>query len=221
MSDVDEREVLERIRHGLLYSESEAAFLASGRRTQQIFEYNATPPSEPERRRRLLAAIFRSIGPDAVVEPPLHASYGSNTSIGAGFYGNAFLSLIDDARIRIGDGVMIAPSVTLTTTGHPVHPGRRVDFTRFSEPIAIEDRVWIGSNCVVLPGVRIGYGSVIGAGSVVTHDVPAMTVAFGAPCRPRRDITDRDLLTRTTSRRRAPDPRATGSGSSPSAASPR
>ena len=89
---------------------------------------------------------------------------------------------------------MIAPSVTLTTTGHPVHPGLRVDFRRFSEPIVIEDKVWIGSNVVVLPGVTIGYGAVIGAGSVVTRAIPPMTVAVGTPCRALRQITDDDLI---------------------------
>ncbi|MCS5733462.1 DapH/DapD/GlmU-related protein [Herbiconiux daphne] len=91
---------------------------------------------------------------------------------------------------------MIAPSVTLTTTGHPVHPSRRVDFARFSEPIVVEHKVWIGANAVIMPGVRLGYGSVIGAGSVVTHDVPAMTVAVGVPARVVRAITDDDLATR-------------------------
>src|SRR5690606_10738605 len=98
--------------------------------------------------------------------------------------------------IRIGNDVMIAPSVTLTTTGHPLHPARRADFGRFSEPIVIEDKVWIGSNAVVLPGVRIGYGSVIGAGSVVSRDIPAMSVALGTPCRVVRPVTDADLATR-------------------------
>ena len=97
----------------------------------------------------------------------------------------------------IGNGVMIAPSVTLTTTGHPVHPARRVDYARFSEPIVIEDKVWIGSNVVVLPGVHIGYGSVIGAGSVVSRDIPPMVVAVGVPCHVLRPITDDDLTTRT------------------------
>ncbi|WP_328717975.1 hypothetical protein OHT52_00010 [Streptomyces sp. NBC_00247] len=99
--------------------------------------------------------------------------------------------------IRMGDGVMIAPSVTLTTTGHPVRPAPRVDFGRYSEPIVIEDKVWIGGNVVVLPGVRIGYGSVIGAGSVVSRSIAAMTVALGTPCRVVRHITDEDLTTRT------------------------
>lgn len=128
--------------------------------------------------------------------PPFHAGFGSNVYIGDDFFGNVNLTFIDDVEIRVGDGVMIAPSVTLTTTGYPVHASRRVDFARFSEPIGIEDKVWIGSNAVVLPGVRIGYGSVIGAGSVVTRDIPPMTVAVGTPCRVVRHITDNDLNTR-------------------------
>ncbi|MFB8120319.1 DapH/DapD/GlmU-related protein [Streptomyces sp. NPDC055962] len=129
--------------------------------------------------------------------PPFHAAFGSNVHRGDDFFGNVNLTLVDDVDIRIGDDVMIAPSVTLTTTGHPVHPSRRADFGRFSEPIDIEDKVWIGSNAVILPGVRIGHGSVIGAGSVVSHSIPPMSVAPGAPCRVVRAITDDDLTTRT------------------------
>jgi galactoside O-acetyltransferase len=192
-----EQEVLDRIRQGLVYTESEAAFQAPQRRADLIFEYNHTPPSDAGRRRTLLVAILGSVGERTVLLPPFHAGFGSNIHIGDDFFGNVNLTFVDDTDIRIGDGVMIAPSVTLTTTGHPVHPARRVDFARFSEPIHIEDKVWIGSNAVVLPGVRIGYGSVIGAGSVVSRDVPPMVVAVGAPCRVLRRITDEDLTTRS------------------------
>lgn len=197
MTDAHEKEVLARIAEGLVYSESEAAFLAPRRRTDQIFEYNRTPPGQAARRRELLVEIFGSVGERTVLLPPFHAGFGSNVHIGDDFFGNVNLTFVDDVDIRIGDGVMIAPSVTLTTTGHPVHPSRRTDFGRFSEPVVIEDKVWIGSNAVVLPGVRIGYGSVIGAGSVVSRSIPPMTVAMGTPCRVVRDITDEDLTTRT------------------------
>lgn len=193
----DEEDALDRIGRGLLYTETDAAFQAAQRHTDAIFEYNHTPPSEQERRAALLIAALGSVGERAVLLPPFHAAYGSNVHIGDDFYGNVNVTFIDDVDIRIGDGVMIAPSVTLATTGHPVHPERRVDFARFSEPIAIEDKVWIGSNVVVLPGVRIGYGSVIGAGGVVSRDIPPMVVAVGAPCRVLRPITDDDLTTRT------------------------
>lgn len=197
MPQSDEQAVLKRIRQGLVYTESEASFQAPQRRTDLIFEYNHTPPSQADRRASLLAAILGSVGERAVLLPPFHAGFGSNVHIGDDFFGNVNLTFVDDVDIRIGDGVMIAPSVTLTTTGHPVHPARRVDYARFSEPIVIEDRVWIGSNCVVLPGVRIGYGSVIGAGSVVSRDIPPMAVAVGTPCRVLRRVTDDDLTTRT------------------------
>ncbi|MFJ8859043.1 sugar O-acetyltransferase [Streptomyces sp. NPDC102451] len=200
MADAHDEEVLARIAQGLVYTESEAATHASGRRTEQIFEYNHTPPGEEERRRSLLVEIFGSVGERTVLLPPFHAAFGSNTHVGDDFFGNVNLTCVDDVDIRMGDGVMIAPSVTLTTTGHPVHPSRRADFGRFSEPIVIEDKVWIGSNVVVLPGVRIGYGSVIGAGSVVSRDIPPMTVAIGTPCRVVRDITDEDLTTRLAGR---------------------
>jgi galactoside O-acetyltransferase len=193
-------EVLRRIRDGLLYTESEAAFQNPQRRADLVFAYNATPPADIEQRRELLEAILGSVGARTVLLPPFHAGFGSNVHIGDDFFGNVNLTFVDDVEIRIGDGVMIAPSVTLTTTGHPIHPGLREDFRRFSEPIVIEDRVWIGSNVVVLPGVRIGYGSVIGAGSVVSRDVPPMSVAVGTPCRVVRTITDDDLTTRVTSR---------------------
>jgi galactoside O-acetyltransferase len=192
-----QREVVERIRAGLLYSETEAAFQSGRRRADLVFAYNHTPPGESARRRELLEAILGSVGERTVLLPPFHAGFGSNVHIGDDFFGNVNLTFVDDVEIRIGDGVMIAPSVTLTTTGHPVHPERRVDFTRFSEPITIEDKVWIGSNVAVMPGVRIGYGAVIGAGSVVTRDVPPMVVAHGAPARAVRPITDADLATRT------------------------
>lgn len=196
MPDDTEREVLARIHAGLVYSESEASFRDALRRTDLIFEYNQTPPSRPERRRELLEAVFGSVGVRTVLLPPFHAGFGSNVHIGDDFFGNVNISFVDDVAITIGDGVMIAPNVTLTTTGHPVHPSRRVDFARFSEPIVLEDRVWIGSNAAIMPGARVGYGSVIGAGSVVTRDIPAMTVAMGVPARPVRAITDDDLATR-------------------------
>ncbi|MDR1393289.1 MAG: sugar O-acetyltransferase [Bifidobacteriaceae bacterium] len=188
--------ILARINQGLLYTETDAAFLAHDRRSDLIFEYNHTAPGLADRRRELLEAIFGSIGQRAVLNPPFHAGYGSNTHIGDDFYGNANICFIDDVEIRIGHGVMIASNTTLTTTGHPVHPQLRFDFNRFSEPVIIEDKVWIGANAVVLPGVRIGFGSVIGAGSVVTRDVPPMVIAVGSPCRVLRPITEADLAQR-------------------------
>ena len=167
------------------------------RHADLIFEYNQSRPSNTGRRRELLEEILGSVGARTVLLSPFHAAFGSNVHIGDDFFGNVNLTFVDDVEIRIGNGVMIAPSVTLSTTGHPVHPDLREDFRRFSKPIVIEDKVWIGSNSAVLPGVRIGYGSVVGAGSVVTRDVPPMSVAVGVPCRVVRGITDGDVQSRT------------------------
>jgi galactoside O-acetyltransferase len=186
----------ERIERGLLYTESDASFMAGRRRAGLLHEYNRTRPEETGRRAELLRRILGTVGERAAIATPFNAAYGSNTHIGDDFFGNFNLSLVDDVEVRIGNGVMIAPNVTVTTTGHPVHPDLRHDYNRFSEPVTIEDKVWIGSNAVVLPGVTIGYGSVIGAGSVVTRDVPPMVVAFGSPCRVVREITDDDLAQR-------------------------
>jgi galactoside O-acetyltransferase len=119
-------------------------------------------------------------------------AYGKNVHIAAGFYANFNLVLVDDAEIYIGDNVLIAPNVTISPTGHPVHPDLRRGGSQFSIPIRIGDDVWIGSNVVILPGVTIGKNSVIGAGSVVSKDVPENVVAVGNPCRVLREINERD-----------------------------
>lgn len=120
-----DREVLERIRRGLLYTESEASFQNPQRRSDLIFEYNQTRPSDTRRRRSLLEAILGSVGARTVLLSPFHAGFGSNVHIGDDFFGNVNLTFVDDVEIRIGNGVMIAPGVTLTTTGHPIHPDLR------------------------------------------------------------------------------------------------
>ena len=157
-----------------------------------IYDYNATRPGETGERARLLGGILGSVGAGARIEPPLLASYGSHVHVGDDFFANVGLTLVDDAEIHIGDRVMIAPHVTISTAGHPIHPELRPGRNQFSLPIRIGDDVWIGANVAILPGITIGDGSIIGAGSVVTRDVPPMVVALGVPCRPVRAITDAD-----------------------------
>ena len=125
----------------------------------------------------------------------IHFAYGCNTTVGDHFYSNFNLTVVDDVSVTIGNCVMCAPNVTISTTGHPVHPYYRTRGAHFSLPIVIEDNVWIGANVAIMPGVTIGKNSVIGAGSVVTRDIPANVVAFGTPCRVIRPITDADLET--------------------------
>ncbi len=156
------------------------------------FEYNNTRPSDMETKNRLLSEMLGSIGKSGWIEAPVHFSYGCNTHIGDYFYANFNMTIVDDCEVFIGDHVMIAPNVTISATGHPVWPEYRRQGAQFSLPVRIGNDVWIGSNVVILPGVTIGDGCVIGAGSVVTKDIPANTVAMGVPCRPVREITEEE-----------------------------
>ena len=126
------------------------------------------------------------------IENPVHMSYGNHVHLGERFYANFNLVIVDDMDVYIGDQVMIGPNVTICTTGHPVYPLYREMGAHYSLPIHIGNNVWIGANSVVLPGVTIGDHTVIGAGSIVTRDIPANVVAVGNPCRVMREITERD-----------------------------
>lgn len=157
-----------------------------------LYEYNQTRPSDMAEKNRILDELLGSHTENCWIEAPMHFSYGCNTHIGDHFYANFNMTVVDDGEVFIGDHVMLAPNVTITSTGHPVWPEYRRKGAQFSLPVHIGNDVWIGSNVVILPGVTIGDGSVIGAGSVVTKDIPAHTVAMGVPCRPVREITEKD-----------------------------
>ncbi|MFC8879092.1 sugar O-acetyltransferase [Streptomyces ardesiacus] len=136
--------------------------------------------------------MLAALGTRVWIEPPLHVAYGSRTHLGDDVYANFGLTLVDDVEVFVGNRVMFAPHVTVSTTGHPVHPDLRRDGTQFSAPVRIEDDVWIGAGALIMPGVTVGRGSVVGAGSVVTAHVPPMTVVAGTPARVLREITDAD-----------------------------
>lgn len=157
-----------------------------------LYDYNQTRPSEEAKRQAIMQQVFAAVGENCYIEPPLHANWGIHTHLGNNVYANFNLTLVDDTHIHIGDDVMIGPNVTLATAGHPIDPDIRRQATQFNIPIAIHSNVWIGANTVVLPGVTIGENTVIGAGSVVTKDVPANVVAAGNPCRALRSISDYD-----------------------------
>ena len=166
------------------------------RRSKSLcFRYNQTDPMNEKQRGKLICELLGGAGKTPWLETPIHFAYGCNTTVGDHFYSNFNLTVVDDVSVTIGNCVMCAPNVTISTTGHPVHPYYRTRGAHFSLPIVIEDNVWIGANVMIMPGVTIGKNSVIGAGSVVTHDIPANVVAFGTPCRVIRPITDADLET--------------------------
>lgn len=132
---------------------------------------------------------------DAWINPPFYCDYGKNIEVGRNFFANYNCTILDVAKVVIGDNCQIAPNVSIYTAGHPVHPASRNTMYEYGIGITIGDNVWIGGNVVICPGVRIGDNVVIGAGSVVTRDIPAWSLAAGNPCRVIREITEEDRYT--------------------------
>lgn len=160
---------------------------------EKLYDYNMTRPSQYEKREALLKEMFAEIGEECYIEPPLHANWaGAHVHFGNNVYANFNLTLVDDTDIYVGDKVMFGPNVTVATAGHPIDPELRYQAMQYNIPVHIGENVWIGANAVVLPGVTIGDNSVIGAGSVVTKDIPANVVAVGNPCRVLREIGEHD-----------------------------
>lgn len=129
---------------------------------------------------------------DAFINPPFYCDYGTHIEAGKNLFVNYNCTMIDVAKIIIGDNCQIAPNVAIYTAGHPLHPAARNTLYEYGIEVVIGDNVWIGGNTVILPGVHIGDNVVIGAGSVVTKDIPAWTLAAGNPCRVLREITEED-----------------------------
>lgn len=162
------------------------------RAKELVYRYNNLPPSEQEEKNRILLSLFGELGEGFWVEAPFRCDYGYNIRAGKNLYINYNCVILDCSPITIGDNVMFGPNVSLFAAGHPVHPAPRTAGWEYGRTITIGSRVWIGGNTVVNPGVTIGENSVIGAGSVVTKDIPANVIAAGNPCRVLRQITDED-----------------------------
>lgn len=159
-----------------------------------IFEFNTLHPGKIEQRNKIIQRLFGKTGKNFVIEPPFRCDYGYNISVGENFYANYNCTIIDCARVIIGDNAFIAPNVSLFTAGHPVHPDVRNTQLEYAAPILIGNNVWLGGGAIVNPGVTIGDNTVIGSGSVVTKDIPANVVAVGNPCRVKRKITEKDKI---------------------------
>lgn len=185
----DDRTNRERMLAGDLYIADDPDSAAENRRAMRLAAgYAAAYPQDPEAARPLLVDLLGSLGDGAEVRPPLFVDYGSYITIGAGTFINYNLTALDVAPITIGRDCQIGPNVQLLTPTHPVEAQPRRDKLEAAKPITIEDNVWLGGGVIVLPGVTIGANSVIGAGAVVTTDVPANVVAVGNPARVIRSI---------------------------------
>lgn len=167
----------------------------------QLAQFAATPSTDGVARRRILEDLLGGIGAGVWIEPPFFCDYGANVYIGQQSFVNVNCVFLDAAEIRIGSNVLVGPGVQLLTVAHPLRATDRINdasaddadiapYRTEARPISIGDRVWLGAGSIVLPGVTIGAGTTIGAASLVTHDIPPNTLAFGQPCRVQRDLSD-------------------------------
>ena len=149
---------------------------------EKLYDFNFSRPSEIDKRKDILASIFKKFS-STHIEPPFHCDMGSNISFGEGGFLNCGVKILDIASVTFGDYVLIAPNVVISTATHPLDLAERVKPYACAEPIVIGDNVWLGAGCIVVGGVTIGNRSVIGAGSIVTKNIPSDVVAVGNPCR--------------------------------------
>ncbi|MCD8085999.1 MAG: sugar O-acetyltransferase [Clostridiales bacterium] len=187
-------DIYEQMHSGELYFPEDEGLMAQQARCMELlYDYNQTRPSQGQRRTELLRQMFAEIGEGCYIEPPLRANWGGHhVHFGKDIYANFNLTLVDDTHIYVGDNTMFGPNVTVATAGHPILPELREQGLQYNVPVRIGRNCWLGAGVVVLPGVTIGDNTVVGAGSVVTKDLPANVVAVGNPCRVLRPIGERD-----------------------------
>jgi maltose O-acetyltransferase len=177
---------------GELYNPFDPELVAARERARDLCHtLNATRESQQTERRRLLQDLFGSGGDTVSMQPPFYCDYGANIHLGTRVFFNFNCVVLDVCRVRIGDYTLIGPAVQIYTPMHPFDAAQR-RLAEFGKPVDIGADVWIGGGAIILPGVRIGSRTVIGAGSVVTRDVPDQVFAAGNPCRVIRALEDGD-----------------------------
>jgi maltose O-acetyltransferase len=185
----------ERMLRGELYIADDGDLEADFARAQdQLARYNATAHAEQDVRDEILRTLLGSVGEGVHIRAPFRCEYGSRVSIGAGTFINYDCVMLDVVEITIGAACQLATRIQLLTATHPIDPGPRRIGWEYAEPIAIGDNVWLGGGVIVCPGVTIGDDTVVGAGAVVTRDLPAGVVAAGTPARVLREISDGDRI---------------------------
>ncbi len=180
----------EKAAAGMLYDANNdptllAEMAASG---EKCFALNSLPPSKAAERKAAIRALLGRTGDNFEIRSPFYCDYGYNIEIGENFFMNVNCVILDGAKVTFGDNVFIAPGCGFYTAGHPLDAAQRNLGLEYARPIRIGSNVWIGGNVIVLPGVTIGDNCVIGAGSVVTKDIPSGVVAAGNPCHVMKKI---------------------------------
>lgn len=175
----------EKMLAGMVYSAVDHQLLKELNEVKEIIhEYNALRPSETARRLEILKDLLGHVADDEIiVNQPFYCDYGKQIRVGKRFFANFNLTILDEARVTIGDDCFIGPNVSIYTACHSTDPVERNTRREWAEPVTIGDNVWIGGSVTILPGVTIGSNVTIGAGSVVTRDIPDNVVAVGNPCK--------------------------------------
>lgn len=187
----DQRSMHQRMLDGDLYLADDPEIVTAYHRANELtVEFNATTAREVELRRALLTELLGELGEDTEIRPPLQVDYGSQIRVGARTFVNFGLVALDVVAITIGDDVQIGPNVQLLTPVHPLEAGLRRDKWEAAKPITIGDNVWLGGGVIVCPGVSIGANTVVGAGAVVTKDLPTSVLAVGNPARVVRELAE-------------------------------
>ena len=194
----------EKMLAGKIYDPSDKSLTARRARAHSLSrQYNETDETEEEKRKLILDELLPNRGEGAYLQGPLNFDYGLYFKTGRNFYANFNLTVLDCCPVTVGDNVFMGPNVSLMTPVHPFrwqdrNPKVKVDGTvyddEYAKPIVIGDNCWLASNVTVCGGVKIGEGCVIGAGSVVTRDIPENSLAAGNPCRVIRKISDADAI---------------------------
>lgn len=156
------------------------------------YELNRLRPSQTKERMEILRKLFGKTKGNFTIVSPFFCDYGYNIEIGENFFMNMDCVILDGAKVKFGDNVFVAPQCGFYTAGHPLDVERRINGLEYALPITVGNNVWIGAHVCVLPGVSIGDNTVIGAGSVVTKNIPANVLAYGNPCKVIREITEND-----------------------------
>jgi len=185
----DGRSMRERLLAGDLYIADDPQLAAESRHAAKLTQqFNTSDPSDPQARLAVLRDLLGSLGEGAEIRPPLLCDYGYQIHVGARTFINYGAVLLDVATITIGEDVQVGPNVQFLTATHPVEAAARRAKLEAAKPITIGDNVWLGGGVIILPGVSIGENTVVGAGAVVTKDLPANVVAVGNPARVIRPL---------------------------------
>ncbi len=184
----------EKLHGQQIYDPNDAAIMAQQEKCmERLYDYNHARPAQRGQLAAMLGEMLAECGKNCWLEPPFYANWGGrHVHLGEGVYANFGLTCVDDTHIYIGDHTMLGPNCTLATANHPILPQLREQAYQYNLPIRIGRNCWLGAGVIVVPGVSIGDNTVIGAGSVVTKDIPANVVAVGNPCRVLRPIGEHD-----------------------------